>query len=176
VPCFCGRGCNLATWVSSTPYAGDADGGDIHYVSMCGAGRISRFAVADISGHGSAAGELAGRLRRLMRKHIRTPDQTAFAQAINDEFLRLEHGGHFATALLTTYSAPTDHLIICNAGHPRPMWYHNATQTWSLLNQDMPGLSAELQNLPLVVFNMKTDGNIMRVVQGEDVGTRIVPK
>jgi uridylate kinase len=40
----------------------------------------------------------------------------------------------------------------------------------------MPGLSAELQNLPLVVFNMKTDGNIMRVVQGEDVGTRIVPK
>ena len=32
------------------------------------------------------------------------------------------------------------------------------------------------RRLPLVVFNMKTDGNIMRVVQGEDVGTRIVPK
>lgn len=29
--------------------------------------------------------------------------------------------------------------------------------------------------LPLVVFNMKRDGNIMRVVQGEKVGTEIVP-
>ncbi|MFI5379200.1 MAG: UMP kinase [Tepidisphaerales bacterium] len=31
------------------------------------------------------------------------------------------------------------------------------------------------QKLPLVVFNMGTDGNIMRVVKGESVGTRILP-
>jgi uridylate kinase len=32
------------------------------------------------------------------------------------------------------------------------------------------------RKLPLVVFNMKQDGNIMRVVRGQRVGTQIVPK
>jgi uridylate kinase len=31
------------------------------------------------------------------------------------------------------------------------------------------------RRLPLVVFNLKTNGNIMRVVRGENVGTHIVP-
>jgi uridylate kinase len=31
------------------------------------------------------------------------------------------------------------------------------------------------RKIPLVVFNMKKDGNIARVVRGEDVGTKIVP-
>jgi uridylate kinase len=31
------------------------------------------------------------------------------------------------------------------------------------------------QKIPLVVFNMKTPGNIARVVRGEDVGTRVLP-
>jgi uridylate kinase len=31
------------------------------------------------------------------------------------------------------------------------------------------------QKIPLVVFNMKTPGNIARVVRGEDVGTKITP-
>jgi uridylate kinase len=32
------------------------------------------------------------------------------------------------------------------------------------------------RQIPLVVFNMKTPGNIARVVRGEDVGTKIAPK
>jgi uridylate kinase len=31
------------------------------------------------------------------------------------------------------------------------------------------------RRIPLVVFNMKKQGNIARVVRGEDVGTKIVP-
>jgi uridylate kinase len=31
------------------------------------------------------------------------------------------------------------------------------------------------RNIPLVVFNVKTPGNIARVVRGENVGTRIIP-
>jgi hypothetical protein len=124
----------IDAWISSRPCEGDTRGGDVHYISMCGAGRISRFVVADIAGHGAAVGELAGSLRKLMRKHIRTPDQTRFARALNDEFLRLAQHHRFATALLTTYFAPTDNLIVCNAGHPRPMWHHAASGTWTLLD------------------------------------------
>jgi uridylate kinase len=32
------------------------------------------------------------------------------------------------------------------------------------------------RKIPLVVFNMKTPGNIAKVIAGEDVGTKIVPK
>ena len=34
---------------------------------------------------------------------------------------------------------------------------------------------AKQQKIPLVVFNMKKDGNIARVVRGEKVGTTIQP-
>jgi glutamate 5-kinase len=31
------------------------------------------------------------------------------------------------------------------------------------------------RKIPVVVFNLKTNGNIARVLKGEDVGTRILP-
>jgi hypothetical protein len=31
------------------------------------------------------------------------------------------------------------------------------------------------RRIPVVVFNLKTEGNIARVLRGEDVGTRILP-
>jgi uridylate kinase len=32
------------------------------------------------------------------------------------------------------------------------------------------------RKIPLVVFNLKTEGNIVRTIKGEDVGTRISPE
>ena len=143
----------IDAWISSDPYEGNAYGGDIYSVSMCGAGRISRFAIADVAGHGAAVGELAHRLRSLMRKYINTLDQTRFARALNRDFSKLARDGRYATALLTTYFAPTDHLIICNVGHPRPLWYHVASQRWELLDPDMPQrATAAVMNLPLGVI------------------------
>ncbi|MCI0400050.1 MAG: serine/threonine-protein phosphatase [Gammaproteobacteria bacterium] len=139
-------------WIFAQPFAGAGQGGDVHYVSMCGAGKISRFAVADISGHGERIGDLALRLRKLMRKHINTLDQTRFAQAINREFSNLSKAGSYATALLTTYFAPTDHLIICNAGHPRPLWYRARSRTWAFLDQEIEGRALRAVNLPLGVI------------------------
>ena len=93
--------------VRSRPYAGDAEGGDIHYISNCMAGFITRVIVADVAGHGESASEVSGTLRRLMRKHINTPDQSRFARALNEEFTRDTRDARFATALLATYFAPT---------------------------------------------------------------------
>ncbi len=142
----------IDAWISSDPYEGDASGGDIHYVSMCGGGRISRFAIADVSGHGATVAKLAHRLRSLMRKYINTLDQTRFARALNRDFAKLAPDGRFATALLTTYFAPTDHLIICNVGHPRPLWYHAVSQRWEVLDPDMPQRATAVPNLPLGVI------------------------
>lgn len=143
----------IDAWIFSQPYRGDAEGGDIHYVSSCFTGRVSRFALADVSGHGSVVAELSGTLRKLMRKHINFLDQTGFARVLNHEFAQAAQLGRFATALLMSYFAPTDHLIICNAGHPRPLWRHAATGQWQRLEHTIAEASDAPNNLPLGVID-----------------------
>jgi len=143
----------IDAYVYSQPYDGQSAGGDIHYVSMCGSGRIVRFAVADVSGHGDAVGGLATQLRSLVRKHISTVDQTRFVRSLNKEFSRLAESGMFATAVLATYFAPTDHLIVVNAGHPAPFWYSTQDRAWRRLEATQPAAVASLSNLPLGIID-----------------------
>ena len=127
----------LDIWVESEPFEGNV-GGDLHYFSMCGSGRVTRLCLADVSGHGPNMDEIAKSLRALMGKHINQLDQTHFAQAINREFTERADSEYFATLLLATYFAPTDHLIVCNAGHPRPLWFSKRLGCWQLLDQETP--------------------------------------
>lgn len=122
----------IDAFVYARPHAGSAHGGDLHYVSLCGAGNISRFVVADVSGHGESVHAMTTTLRRLMRKHITTVDQSRFIRKLNEEF-GTQGGAGFATAVLTTYFAPSDHLIVTNAGHPVPFWFRAALGTWTRL-------------------------------------------
>jgi phosphoserine phosphatase RsbU/P len=130
-------------FIYSQPHQGHAQGGDLRFVSTCAMGQIVRFTLADIAGHGEEAGDLALRLRGMMRKHMNMPNPTQFARQLNKELGRLNTSGKFATAVITTYFAPTDHLIICNAGHPRPLLYHaprayaepTEARSWELFDQ-----------------------------------------
>jgi serine phosphatase RsbU (regulator of sigma subunit) len=148
----------IDAYVYSQPYENNDSGGDIHYVSLCSAGKIARFAVADVSGHGAEVSDLAQRLRTMMRKHINTPDQARFAADLNGAFAAESQAGRFATAVLATYWTPTDHLIVCNAGHPRPLWYRASEKRWVLMDESA-GLRAEqaddtaIRNLPLGVID-----------------------
>ncbi len=153
----------IDAYVFSRPHAGSVGGGDIHYVSLCAAGRIARFALADVSGHGGEVSDLAVELRGLMRRHINTPDQARFARDLNEAFSRSAvresiGGGRFATAILATYWTPTDHLIVCNAGHPRPLWYRASERRWVVMREEAglgPGAGEEtgIRNLPLGVID-----------------------
>ena len=135
----------LDIWVASRPFTGEA-GGDVHYFSMCGSGRVTRLAMADVSGHGREVDETARRLRQLMRKYINLLDQTRLARAINREFPQTEGTPMFATVLFATYFAPTDHLIICNAGHPRPIWFSTRTMSWRLLSAEASDAGPSIRN------------------------------
>lgn len=145
-------------FVGCTPHHGEAQGGDIYYVSNCAAGLITRFVLADVAGHGSVVASTAAGLRDLMRRSINTPDQSRFARSLNTRFSR--ESGRFATAVLVSYFAPTDHAIICNAGHPRPLHYSAPRGEWRYLDADVPdALGASRQgeigasNLPLGVID-----------------------
>lgn len=123
----------LDAWVSSKPYGGASHGGDVYYASSCGTGRITRLLLADVSGHGSAVASTAADLRTLMRRFVNRIDQTEFVRLLNKQFSEMSKAGTFATAVVTTFFAPTRRLTICNAGHPCPLLYRAADGSWSSL-------------------------------------------
>lgn len=141
----------IDAWVYSRPFGSGATGGDVHYVSMCGCGEIGRFFLADLSGHGETASGPAADVRRLMRRYINTLDQTEFVRSLNDRMMQWKEKGRFATALLSTYFAPTKQMLICNAGHPPPLWYRKQDDRWQWLQPETAGQTASADNLPVGV-------------------------
>ena len=139
-------------WVHARPAMGGDTGGDIHYVSTCGAGKLARIVVADVSGHGPSVGEVSAALRKQMRRHINTPLQSTLVRALSDEFGTVSDDGQFATGIFASFHAPSSELILVNAGHPRPMLRHASTGAWSLIRHDAPESRARFKDLPLGVI------------------------
>lgn len=143
-------------WIYSKPHAGGARGGDVHYLSGCAAGNILRVVVADVAGHGEAVSEAASALRKLMRKHINTADQSALARRMNAAFAGRRDAGLFATALMGTYWAPGRAFLFVNAGHPRPLLSRGGG-AWEALDSGSEAVSSSgtlmgASNLPLGVI------------------------
>lgn len=141
----------LDAWVYSRPHGGSAGGGDVYYVSSCATDRILRLLIADVSGHGQTVDDIAVELRRLMRRYVNHIDQVQFVRALNRRFAALEQAGMFATAVVSTFFAPTNRLTLCNAGHPPPLLFRAATGQWSYLQSraDEDGAGRVPMNLPL---------------------------
>src|SRR3954464_850963 len=104
----------LDAWVFSRPYEQASAGGDGYYVSSCATGRINRLLVADVSGHGEKVHAVAIQLRDLMRRYVNFLDQSKFVLNMNGRFVESSAAGCFATAVVTTFFAPTRTLSLCN--------------------------------------------------------------
>jgi hypothetical protein len=165
----------VEAWVYSRPYrtAGERDvdattgGGDVHYISSCATGRVTRMLVADVSGHGTAVCDAAGSLRALMRRFVNYIDQTQFIRAMNRRFVTMSADHCFATAVVTTFFAPTRTLAVCNAGHPPPLWYRATRGQWEYLELrratklppsgpagSAPAKAPAISNIPLGIFDV----------------------
>src|SRR5262245_10179716 len=140
----------LDIWVYSRPHEGAAGGGDVHYVSLCGGGVITRLLLADVAGHGAPVADLARRLRDLMRRHINRKSQASLVETLNRRFAELAQFRRFATAVVATYLTTGDRLTVANAGHPRPLWYRASAGSWSVLAGE-DGAGDGLANLPFGV-------------------------
>src|ERR1700691_3403262 len=142
----------LDTWVYSKPYGQSEYGGDVYYASSCATGRISRLLLADVSGHGHSVAATAAELRTLMRRFVNRLDQMEFVRLLNQQFAALSRNGTFATAIVTTFFAPSRRLTVCNAGHPRPLLYRSAQRQWDFLGNNAAALRAAPSNIPLGLF------------------------
>ncbi len=157
----------LELWLSSRPYEHGTEGGDVHYVSLCGGGIITRFILADVAGHGEAVAEVARSLRALMRKNINRKKQTRLVGELNRQFSALSQAGRFATALVATYLATTRQLTVSNAGHPYPFLYRAASGEWSVLSGRTESAQAEAANLP---FGIDEQGAYDQTIVALDAG------
>jgi len=144
----------LDVWVYSKPFGEAQRGGDVYYVSSCATGRISRLLLADVSGHGQSVASTAADLRTLMRRFVNRLDQTEFVRLLNEQFTSLSRDGRFATAVVTTFFAPTRRLSLCNAGHPRPLLFRAADGKWSFLSHQEHPERKGLNNVPLGLFQI----------------------
>ena len=97
----------LKAWIYSRPHGMSAGGGDVHYLSSCASGRITRILLADVSGHGEKVSDVAMVLNELMRDNVNLIRQSRLVRAINREFTDSDFTGKFATAVVGTYFSPT---------------------------------------------------------------------
>jgi phosphoserine phosphatase RsbU/P len=144
----------LDAWVYSKPHGQARRGGDVYYASSCAAGRITRLLLADVSGHGKPVAAIAADLRMLMRRFVNRWDQSEFVRLLNQQFSILSKKGTFATAIVSTFIAMSRKLILCNAGHPRPVLYRASKAEWSLLGDEGPARVSGPFNLPLGILSM----------------------
>jgi hypothetical protein len=143
----------LDAWVYSKPYGNSPRGGDVYYASSCATGRITRLLLADVAGHGASVAGTAADLRLLMRRFVNCLDQTELVRSLNLRFGELSRQAVFATAVVTTFFAPTRRLSVCNAGHPRPLLYRASSGQWDFLSSQDPELAGP-RNLPLGLFSI----------------------
>ena len=148
------RAVGLDLYVHSQPFEQSEQGGDIYFLTSCASGRLSRFLLADVSGHGNAASGVATSLRDLMRDNVNRVSQAKFVEKMNHQFSSLVNNSCFATAVVATYFEPTKVLSISVAGHPYPLYYRARLNRWFHL--DPAQGDRQYENMPLGVVDETT--------------------
>lgn len=136
--------------IYSRPCAGGR-GGDIHYLSICNSGLLSRMCIADVAGHGEAVARVSGELHRLLRRHMNQHDERRILADLNASF-GASRFSTMTTAAAVTYLPPLRSLAVSYAGHPPAWLYRRREKSWSVL--EVGGereRAAGLVNLPLAI-------------------------
>lgn len=161
----------FVTWVHSVPAGQGEAGGDVHYLSVCQSGVVSRVALADVSGHGHAVVSVSATLRELMQQHLSALDQTELMRDLN-RAVQLETGDtHHATMVAVGFHGRRGLLVLTNAGHPPPLWYHAKRDDWTWLERQPRARGGAVMGAPL---GLLPDISYARKVVKPRVGDLIV--
>ena len=126
-----------------------AHGGDIHYVSVCGSGLLSRLCVADVAGHGDAVAAVSSETYDHLRRSVDIVDDRRVLRTL-DRRLSREGIQALTTAVLATYFPPGRRLSISYAGHPAAWLFRRAEGRWMPVDEEpAPARAGEFVGLPL---------------------------
>ncbi len=109
-------------------------GGEVHYISSCASGRITRLMLADISGSEDTFVRLSCEMRNGLLRNINSIWQNRVVTNMSTQFHEFARQGGFGTALVATFFAPTRSFVMCNIGNPPPLVFRAADQTWQVLH------------------------------------------
>ena len=84
----------MEAWIFSYPYLGESRGGDVHYLSLCVGGIVTRIILADVSGHGNEVADTSTTLRELLRRFMNAKKQDRLVAELNRAFSDLDRCGH----------------------------------------------------------------------------------
>jgi sigma-B regulation protein RsbU (phosphoserine phosphatase) len=112
-------------------------GGDIHYLSVCGSGLMSRVCLADVAGHGKVVATIGREIHDHLRRSVDVIDERKVLARFNDR-LEAGHACAMTTTVLATYYPPRKRLTVCYAGHPLGWIYRAGLDRWMPLVTDVP--------------------------------------
>lgn len=137
----------LDVWIQRKSLeSAESGGGDLHLLSSCASGRITRMLLADICGLGSMFTELAGELRDLMKLNVNAVQQERIVRDVSTRLEAAAHKGGFASMLISTFFAPTRSYSLCNTGHPSPLVFRASASEWTTLKQEPASPPASLSD------------------------------
>lgn len=135
-------------WVFSQPSEGGR-GGDIHYVSLCNSGLISRMCLADVAGHGEPVARVSSEIHALLGKHMNTLDQRKVLAKLNQRLEGL-NPSTMTTAAAITYFPPARAMSVSYAGHPPGWFYSQAAGHWQrMVIESREHAAGRFRDLPL---------------------------
>ena len=124
-------------------------GGDVHYLSVCGSGLLSRLCVADVAGHGDTVAAVSGEAYGQLRQSVDIVDDRRVLRELDQ---RLDRVGMLplTTAVLATYFPPSRRLSISYAGHPEAWLFRRSERRWQPIEEGpAPRASGPFIGLPL---------------------------
>ncbi len=121
-------------------------GGDVYYVTVCGADMLTRLVLADVVGHGQQVSQVSQWVYGQMAERMDDPDHSAILTNLNDR-IAARGLGAMTTAVVVTYFLAERRLFFCYAGHP-PMLSCQGDGPWREL---MLPPSDRQANMPLGV-------------------------
>lgn len=116
-------------------------GGDVHYLSVCGSGLLSRVCVADVAGHGNAVAEVSHETYDQLRRSVDVVDDRRVFRGLDRRLNKIETPT-LTTAVLATYFPPSRRLSISYAGHPEAWLYRRSENTWKPVEPEPAALNA----------------------------------
>jgi len=103
----------------SQPFHGVKQGGDIHFLSVCGMSILSKVVLADVSGHGAETAEVSEIIHRALVENIGAHDNSTMLHQVNDSFMERRRGAFKFTTMVTAILDSRDRsLVYAYAGHP----------------------------------------------------------
>ena len=114
-------------------------GGEVHYVSSCASGRITRMMLADICGSGDVFRRLSCKMRDGLIRNINSIWQNKVVDDLSKQFREFAKQGGCGTASVATYFAPTRSFVMCNIGNPPPLVFRARERKWEVIHGETQG-------------------------------------